>query len=138
MRKLMVAIDGSEHAERALEKAISISASHDDAYIDLVYAVDGDQSKSDILHYGDSDTARYKREKMLEKNAEKARQEGIHVSIEILHGSPAETLISFANSREYDLVLVGSRGRNKLQTMLLGSVSHKLVKYIDAPVMVIK
>ncbi|KIL51165.1 universal stress protein [Jeotgalibacillus campisalis] len=138
MKKIMVAIDGSEHAERALQKAISITASPEESSIDLVYVVDGDKSKSDVLHYGDSDTARYKREKMLEKNADIARQKGIQVSIEILHGDPAETLISFANSKSYDLVLVGSRGRNKLQTMLLGSVSHKLVKYIDAPVMVVK
>ena len=138
MKTIMVATDGSEHSNRALKKAINVISSHDDVSIDLVYAVDGETSKTDVLHYGDSDTANFKREKMLEQQADIVREAGIKANVVILHGSPSEKLIEYANSHEFDLVLVGSRGRNKLQTMLLGSVSHKLVKYINAPVMVVK
>ncbi|MEW9500313.1 universal stress protein [Jeotgalibacillus marinus] len=138
MKKIMVATDGSEHSNRALKKAISVISSKDEVSIDLVYVVDGETSKADVLRYGDSDTASYKREKMLKESADLARKADVQVNIKILHGSPFETLIEYANNSNYDLVVVGSRGRNKFQTMLLGSVSHKLVKYVDAPVMVVK
>jgi len=138
LKNIMVATDGSEHSNRAIEKAMHMTSTQEETFIDLVYVVDEETSRADILHYGDADTANFKRKKMLEQQAEKIRQGRCTVTINILHGNPSEMLISYANERSYDLVLVGSRGRNKLQTMLLGSVSHKLVKYIEAPVMVIK
>ncbi|TFD99405.1 universal stress protein [Jeotgalibacillus salarius] len=138
MKKLLVATDGSEHAKRALLKAIDIAGKDEEAIIDLMYVVDGETSKADVLHYGDSDTASFKREKKLKESVELVEAEGIKANLIIEHGDPEETLIDHANSNDYDLVLVGSRGRNKLQTMVLGSVSHKLVKHIDAPVMVVK
>ncbi|MFB1082462.1 universal stress protein [Jeotgalibacillus sp. JSM ZJ347] len=138
MKKLLVATDGSEYAKRALLKAIDIAAKDEEAVIDLMYVVDGETSKSDVLHYGDSDTASYKREKKFKESVNLVEAEGIKANLLIKHGDPEEVLIDHANSNDYDLVLVGSRGRNKFQTMVLGSVSHKLVKHIDAPVMVVK
>lgn len=138
MKKLLVATDGSEHAKRALLKAVDIAGKDEEAVINLMYVVDGETSKSDVLHYGDSDTASFKREKKLQGSVELVEAEGIKANLIIEHGDPEEMLIDHANSNDYDLVLVGSRGRNKLQTMVLGSVSHKLVKHINAPVMVVK
>ncbi|AJD89515.1 universal stress protein [Jeotgalibacillus malaysiensis] len=138
MKKLLVATDGSEHAKRALLKAIEVAGQDQEAVIDLVYVVDGETSKSDVLHYGDSDTASYKREKKFKESVDLVESKGVKANLLIKHGDPEEVLIDYANSNEYDLVFVGSRGRNKFQTMVLGSVSHKLVKHIDAPVMVVK
>lgn len=138
MKKLLVATDGSEHAKRALLKAIEVAGQDQEAVIDLVYVVDGETSKSDVLHYGDSDTASYKREKKFKESVDLVESKGVKANLLIKHGDPEEVLIDYANSNEYDLVFVGSRGRNKFQTMVLGSVSHKLVKHIDALVMVVK
>ncbi|KIL53575.1 universal stress protein [Jeotgalibacillus alimentarius] len=138
MKKLLVATDGSEHAKRALKKAIDLARKDEESVITLMYVVDGETSKSDVLQYGDSDTASYKREKKLQESVNLVKAEGIKANLIIEHGDPEEMLIDHANSNDYDLVLVGSRGRNKFQTMVLGSVSHKLVKHIDAPVMVVK
>ena len=138
MKKILVATDGSEHAKRALEKAIELAGKEEDSVINLMYVVDGETSKSDVLQYGDSDTASFKREKKLQESVDLVEAKGIKAKLMIEHGDPEEMLIDHANSNDYDLVLVGSRGRNKFQTMMLGSVSHKLVKHIDAPVMVVK
>ena len=38
----------------------------------------------------------------------------------------------------FDLVIIGSRGLNSLQEMVLGSVSHKVVKRVKCPVHIVK
>ncbi len=70
MKKLLVATDGSEHAKRALLKAIEVAGQDQEAVIDLMYVVDGETSKSDVLHYGDSDTASFKREKKFKESVD--------------------------------------------------------------------
>ncbi|MGM0899696.1 MAG: universal stress protein [Bacillota bacterium] len=37
-----------------------------------------------------------------------------------------------------DLIIIGSRGLNALQSMVLGSVSHKVMKRASCPVMIVK
>ncbi|WP_082235701.1 universal stress protein [Halobacillus massiliensis] len=136
---ILLATDGSDHSKRAIEQTIKMVAPYkDQVKIECVYSVDGDTSKSDILKYGNSDTATIKRKEKFLSILEEIKSEGIQADITILHGDPAETIISYANERNYDCVVAGSRGRNKIQTLMLGSVSHKLVKYIKAPVMVVK
>ncbi|MFZ0369968.1 MAG: universal stress protein, partial [Halobacillus sp.] len=63
---------------------------------------------------------------------------GVSTKFLMLHGDPAEEMIEYANQENYDCVVIGSRGRNKWQTLILGSVSHKLVKYVQGPVIVVK
>lgn len=137
--KILLATDGSEHSSRAINQAIKmVSPYKDQVKIDLIYAVDGDTSKSDVLKYGDSHTATIKRKEKFMETIQEIESKGVKSDIILLHGDPAEEIIEYANNQEYDCVVIGSRGRNKFQTLILGSVSHKLVKYIQAPVIVVK
>ncbi|WP_256592904.1 universal stress protein [Pseudomonas sp. 2822-17] len=43
-----------------------------------------------------------------------------------------------ANNGEYDIVIIGSRGLNPFQEMVLGSVSHKIAKRVECPVLIVK
>ncbi|MRH44647.1 universal stress protein [Aquibacillus halophilus] len=138
-KRILIATDGSEHSKRSLDKTIEmVSVYKEEVSIDLLYVVAGEMSKSDILRYGDSDTASLKRKKLMNDNEEYLKSEGITVESIVLHGDPAPTIIEHANDNNYDCVVVGSRGKNQLQTMVLGSVSHKAVKYVNAPVLVVK
>lgn len=49
-----------------------------------------------------------------------------------------QRLFHMANDQQFDLLVIGSRGLNTLQEMVLGSVSHKVVKRADCPVLVVK
>lgn len=137
--KILLASDGSDHSNRAIDEALKmVDPYKEQVHIEIVYAVDGDQSKKDVLKHGDSDTASLKRKAKFQSTIEYIEDKGISADITILHGQPAETLIEYANEGDYDCVIVGSRGRNKFQTLILGSVSHKLVKYVERPVIVVK
>ena len=58
--------------------------------------------------------------------------------LKILHGEPGPTIIEYANKEKVEMVIIGSRGLNALQEMVLGSVSHKVVKRVHCPLMIIK
>ncbi|MFC7321556.1 universal stress protein [Halobacillus campisalis] len=138
-KNILLATDGSDHSVRAIEQTIKMVSSYkDEARIELVYAVDGDKSKEDVLTYGDSHTATAKRKEKFLDTIQSIENQGVKADITILHGEPAESIIEYANENNFDCVVTGSRGRNKFQTLILGSVSHKIVKYIKSPVMIIK
>ena len=56
----------------------------------------------------------------------------------MLHGEPGPTIVEYANKQSCDMVVIGSRGLNKLQEMVLGSVSHKVAKRVNCPVLISK
>ncbi|WP_313019784.1 universal stress protein, partial [Macrococcoides bohemicum] len=56
----------------------------------------------------------------------------------IEHGVPKDKVIQIGNTHEYDLIVIGTRGLNAFQEMVMGSVSHKVVKEVHIPVMVVK
>ena len=50
----------------------------------------------------------------------------------------AETLIDLARERDASAVVVGSHGRSGLRSLMLGSVSHKVIGHCERPVVVIR
>jgi nucleotide-binding universal stress UspA family protein len=136
-KRILLAIDGSEHSERATDQAASL-AELSGASIKIVYVADYSKAMNDVLHTQskeDLDLAR--REKLLPFE-EKLEALGISFSVKILHGEPGPAIVDYANSSNADLVVIGSRGLNALQEMVLGSVSHKVVKRADCPVLIVK
>lgn len=139
-KNLLLAIDGSEHSKRAAKHAIELAKLTEGASIELLYVVQGNKSKSDVLQYGDSDTASHKRKQLLSSYEKMIAADKIAVHSTVLHGKDgiAEPIISHANAGTYDALVLGSRGLSTVQTMVLGSVSHKVIKYVKAPVLMVK
>jgi nucleotide-binding universal stress UspA family protein len=139
-KNLLLAVDGSEHSRRATEKALELAGLSEGSSIEILYVVPGSKSKSDVLHYGDSDSASMKRKRMLKEFEEMIQLKNIPVETTMLHGKDgsAEAIIEHANNGAYDALILGSRGLSTVQTMVLGSVSHKVMKYVKAPVLMVK
>lgn len=138
LSNILLATDGSPHSHLAADKAIEIAALTSSVCVDILYVVDENRSKSDVLQHGDSKTTLEKRETMLGVFKEKFKKAGIFSKITILHEPPAETIIKYANNNNFDCLIIGSRGRSRVQTMVLGSVSHKVMKYVKAPILLVK
>ncbi|WP_236712759.1 universal stress protein [Peribacillus muralis] len=47
----------------------------------------------------------------------------ISYRIKMLYGKPGPSIVDYANKEKSDLVIIGSRGLNSFQEMVLGSVS---------------
>jgi nucleotide-binding universal stress UspA family protein len=136
-KKILLAADGSEHALRATDKAKALLEG-DKGIIDVVYVVSGEASKQDVLHHSNKEEIKVGRREKLSSIESKLQTSGIDYHIHILHGEPGPTIVEFANSNDYDCVVLGSRGLNQVQSLVLGSVSHKVVKRVHAPVLIVK
>ena len=58
------------------------------------------------------------------------------LEVKVLRGEPGPAIVDYANEEEFDLAILGSRGLNRLQEMVLGSVSQKVVKRVNCPVLI--
>ncbi|WP_062512822.1 universal stress protein [Halobacillus sp. KGW1] len=136
--KILVAADGSKHSFRAAEKAGEIAAMQEDAEVTVLYVVDKEKAKSDVLNAGDKETIDQRRKERLQPVEAIYKEKEVPFQTVICHGDPGPTIVTYANTEAFDLLVIGSRGLNTLQEMVLGSVSHKVAKRADCPVMIVK
>ncbi|SHP80862.1 Conserved protein of uncharacterised function, iron-regulated TB15.3 [Mycobacteroides abscessus subsp. abscessus] len=137
-KKIMLATDGSEHAKRAADNAIHIASCTKDSLMEIVYVVDADKAKSDVLSNWNSADIGDKRRDRLKEVERLAKQSNVDYKTTILHGEPGPTIVDYANKHQFDVVIIGSRGLNGLQEFVLGSVSHKVAKRANCPVLIVK
>ena len=52
--------------------------------------------------------------------------------------SAASTIVDYAESKNVDLLVIGSKGRTGLKKMLVGSTASEVVKYSHCPVLVVR
>lgn len=137
-KKIMLATDGSEHSLRAADQAINIAKCEKNSIVEVVYVVDSSKAKSDVLENWNSLGVTASRKEKIRKTAEKAEKAGISYELKFLRGEPGPIIVNYANENNFDLVVVGSRGLNTFQEMVLGSVSHKIAKRVNCPVLIVK
>ncbi|MPV86012.1 universal stress protein [Ostreibacterium oceani] len=143
-KKILVAIDGSDAAKAALEKAIELNQSlHADIYILLVQKHMSNLEASmhmmpnDNSTVGDSVLAYSEQLVKSAKSTVTAANPEINVRGFIKIGPVARTIIAFAEERQIDLIVLGSRGHGDRDGFMLGSVSHKVTSMANIPVLVI-
>ncbi|WNF37421.1 universal stress protein [Bacillaceae bacterium IKA-2] len=137
-KKVLLAADGSQHSIRAAEKAIAVVKANSNSMIDVFYVIDGATSKTDVLSHADKYTIAVERKAKLQPIEEMLEKEGVTHKFHFIHGEPGPAIIKYANEHKFDLVVIGSRGLNTLQEMVLGSVSHKVAKRVNCAVMIVK
>ncbi|WP_258871500.1 universal stress protein, partial [Halobacillus trueperi] len=95
-------------------------------------------SKADVLHEENHTVLLEKRKTRIQSTEKVLKESGVVYEVEVIKGDPGPKIVEYANERLYDVVVIGSRGLNGLQEMVLGSVSHKVAKRVNCPVMIVK
>jgi nucleotide-binding universal stress UspA family protein len=143
IRRIVVGVDGSDHAARALEIASGL-AKQIDAEVIGVHALEpalyappavGVPAAAPPM-LDESLQAEMKRE-LDEKWSLPARKTGVRFRAVLDAGPPAQVLKKWATQTDAGLVVVGRRGRSGLAEALLGSTSHDLIHDCDRPVLVV-
>jgi len=136
--KIAVAIDGSENALRAAKHAISLAQYLPEAHLEVIYVSDFNKAKDERLLTQSPESLTLKREQKVHPILELAKDVGVKTKITMLKGNPSQEIIKYVNSEEIDQLVIGSRGLNTLQEMVLGSVSHKVMKHVKCPITIVK
>jgi nucleotide-binding universal stress UspA family protein len=132
--RIVVGFDGSDHAQRALERAADMAGEGDQV---VVVSAAEPHARSAITGgaHLDPSTTQHRHEA-----AEKARaflsERGIDAEIVEAQGDPGNAIIEAAEGA--DLIIVGTRGLNPMQRILVGSVSSKVVHRAESDVLVIR
>lgn len=134
---ILLAYDGSEHARRAAQIAAECARMHR-ADVRVVCAVE--PIPADL---GEPNFSRVAGERRLagDRCVEEAQQligEGVNVHTEVLFGPAAEEIITVAEVRGCDLIVMGSRGLSGLRGLLLGSHTQKVISHAHCPVLVVR
>lgn len=134
---IVVGIDGSDAAERALRMACTI-ANKFDAVLQIIHtprdetvvyaaeAISGFYVGPNAAH---QELLREAAEKVGEQALVIAAQEGIEgVEVHVGHGDPARDILDLAEVSAAQLIITGRRGLGNLGSLVLGSTSHQVSK----------
>ncbi len=140
MKRILVAIDGSDPSLKAARMAADIALRFG-AQLTLVHVVPKVLLPPDVYGLTLAEVEKEHRayaEKLLEKALSFLAEPGIDTTSTILYGSPAESIAEEAAAQDVGLVVVGSRGHGAVARMFLGSVSDRIVHISPKPVLVVR
>ena len=137
MKRILVPIDSSEIAERAMQEAIKVNR-FGEAEVHVLYVADINKlainaylSGNVLLEIGKAG------ERILNTALEKF-PESMKVVKVYRTGDPAETITEYAKEIDADLIIMGSRGLGLVRGVLLGSVSKYVLERTKCPVLIVK
>jgi nucleotide-binding universal stress UspA family protein len=140
-KDILVATDGSQHAERALAEAIDLARLADGSLTIVTvvptpatWAMGGFALAADYSTIQDDLDRAYR--DMLEDEKAKV-PEGVRVQTRLLEGRAATAIVGELKSGGHDLVVMGSRGRGEIRSLVLGSVSQEVLSSSPVPVLVV-
>ena len=138
---VLVAVDGSENSERALNFALDFAKKYNAG----LTIVNVSESSAAAAYAGDGmasvarDLRRF-HEGILEKAVAYAKsgQPDVVVSTVLREGDPATEIVSVATEGNSDVVVVGHRGLGKVKGIFLGSISQKVTRSLSCTVILVK
>jgi nucleotide-binding universal stress UspA family protein len=141
MLKILIPVDGSSHALRAVNQVLELSKSGAALEISLLNVQASIASGHARMFLTREEIATYHQEEGLIALAD-ARQCLEKAEVLYTHhidvGHAAETIVRFARERSFDIIVMGTHGRGGLLEILLGSVAHDVLKQSTIPVLLVK
>ena len=135
--RILLATDLSRASEGAADEAIQLARDLR-AELLLVSVIDGVKSTAFDPRLERMDQRRAARENAAQALVVRARRAGVRTSFLVWEGDPGPSIVDAAAAEKVDLVVVGTRGRNRIERAVLGSVSDHVVRHAACPVLVVR
>ena len=139
-KNILVPLDGSDASRRAMDEAIYLSGLSG-ATLTFLYVMDLNKELPAAQRIWEES---HSIEEWKKAVAEKLATFVVGLEDKIQHedivevGSPGKVIQRIAQERRTDLILMGSRGLNVLENIVLGSVSQYILTHAPCPVMVVR
>jgi nucleotide-binding universal stress UspA family protein len=147
IKKILVALDGSKSADRALDFALDLAKKYSaEVTVISVFDVPSVSLVAPSLVFAPISTSKYLddlrifHEKVLAEALKKAKRlnTGLKVSTKFLQGRAADEIVETAREEGCDIIVIGSRGLGGIKEFLLGSTSHRVADEAPCPVLIVK
>jgi nucleotide-binding universal stress UspA family protein len=137
--KILVATDGSEHGYRAAKVALELGKISGGKVI-AIYVADTNRTShlpDDMLLFSIRELLLKEGKEALKQVETLAKDMGVAFASLVAEGNPGSEIISYAQSKGMDIIILGAVGRTGLDKFLLGSVAEKVVRSSKIPVLTI-
>jgi nucleotide-binding universal stress UspA family protein len=137
--KLLVALDGSEFAERVLPMVRASTIYGSVVHLLRVPDVPEPQRYGTMVEEIQRLRAEAEAEarQYLEGIAQPLREEGIETHVLVAGSRPAETIIEVAEAEDVDVIMISTHGEGGLESLLVGSVADRVVQQTHRPVLLV-
>jgi nucleotide-binding universal stress UspA family protein len=145
IRKILVAVDGSNPSFNASTYAIEMAKRNDAELIVLNIVSPTPYSQFEYDNIGrmeeieriDKENAQ---QQIVDKVKQKATEKKVNVKTDVLikYTSVVKEIVEYAEEMNVDMIVIGSKGMTGFKKLLLGSVASGVVKYSHCPVLVVK
>ena len=140
MKKLLVPVDGSPVANRAVAHAIEQVRRLADMEVLLLnvqqnverwykHGLLSEDVRKEIRQHGETEAAEAR--SLLDKA-------GVQYEFEIVFGHPAEVIVHTARDKHCEGIVMGTRGLGDVENLMLGSTAYKVVQLAEVPVTLVK
>jgi nucleotide-binding universal stress UspA family protein len=136
MGTLVVGVDGSTCAHRALDVAADLASPLGDEVV-IVFGYDPGSIESPEGAADHRDAVRRYGEEVTAEALEYAASKGVDAELELIPDRPVDALIDAAERHDARAIVVGSYGESPLKGAILGSTPHKLLHLSERPVLVV-
>jgi len=130
---ILVPTDGSECAQAAVGYAEDLAT----RYGARVHALCVADSRT-LENAPQADRIEQERAETAERTCNELSESGLSVERAVRTDVPHEAILRYATERDVDLVVMGTHGRTGVERYLLGSVTEKVVRLSDVPVLTVK
>jgi len=140
--KILIPVDGSANAQRAVEHVIKNVSTLKDAPQLLILNVQWNVAKGNVKLFINHETINdyYREQGIAALQSARAALEaaGLTYQYHISVGTPADAIAQYAHEQGVDQVVIGRQGQGGLKSLLLGSVAKKVLQLVDCPVLLVK
>jgi len=135
---ILVAVDGSTHAERALAQAIDLARTQGArlAILTAVPHVPVTAAYAGVSPASLAADAEAESEVIL-RRAQETVPDHVSVTTILTRAAVRDALVEQVETGRFDLLVMGSRGRGAVRSTLLGSVSHHLLNHTTIPMLIV-
>jgi len=135
MNKILIGFDGSEGAEQALNRALTLIDEFGELILLAVVPSKSDKTFVDQNMY---DNLKQKADNLIKNVIKDLGKNNFEIKGIVEKGDPSAKIIDIANKLKVDLIVLGSKGTSELGHFPLGSVANRVVQYAAKPVMVVR
>jgi nucleotide-binding universal stress UspA family protein len=137
-KKILAPVDGSPNSHKSLKYAVDLAKKYE-ANITIIHVAErpiyGYLSEEYVVSEN-LDQIKKDSEKLLLERKTEVMNEGLKVDAILTDGDPGQEILK--TSEGYDLIVMGSRGLGLTKSLLLGSVSNKILHHADKPVLIVR
>ena len=141
LENLVVALDGSPCADRALQLALNLAA-RTGSKLAMCSVVDPSPVygtlEPAVLVERTLDEIRNAATRAVNDALAKAEATGLHAQVSTPEGEPVYEIISYANRLKADGIVIGTHGRSGLSRLFIGSVAEGVMRHATVPVITVR